>query len=170
MHMDLKHTDTGMDRKALRHAMGGFATGVCVITVADPDHIDGHVVGMTANSFSSVSLDPPLVQWCLDLQAHRYALYARAQTFGINILSAGHEALSRRFARENAHIVPEEGLTHAHDPLKIKDVVGYFACDLYESRLVGDHLVIVGEVRHFESDPAQAGLTFFKGKYGQIGQ
>ena len=162
-------TETLIDRQALRRALGGFATGVCVITVADPDHIDGHVVGMTANSFSSVSLDPPLVQWCLDLKAHRYALYAGAAHFGINILSAGHESLSRRFARENAHIVPEEGLTHAHDPLKLRDVVGYFACDLYESRLVGDHLVIVGEVTRFESDPAQDGLTFFKGKYGQIG-
>ena len=167
--MDLKHTGTGMDKKALRHAMGGFATGVCVITVADPDHIDGHVVGLTANSFSSVSLDPPLVQWCLDLKAHRYDLYAKAQTFGINILSADHEALSRRFARENAHIVPAEDLTSPLAPLKLKEVVGYFACDLYESRLVGDHLVIVGEVTHFETDPAQPGLTFFKGKYGQIG-
>lgn len=161
--------ESRIDRQALRRAMGGFATGVCVITVADPDHADGHVVGLTANSFSSVSLDPPLVQWCLDLKAHRYALYAQAQQFGINILNADHEALSRRFARENAHIVPEEGLTHSDAPLKLKNVIGYFACDLYESRLVGDHLVIVGEVRHFESDPAQAGLTFFRGKYGQTG-
>lgn len=167
--MELEHIGTGMDKKALRHAMGGFATGVCVITVADPDHVDGHVVGLTANSFSSVSLEPPLVQWCLDLKAHRYDLYAKAQTFGINILSAGHEDLSRRFARENAHIVPAEDLTSPLSPLKLKNVVGYFACDLYESRLVGDHLVIVGEVRHFESDPAQPGLTFFKGRYGQIG-
>ena len=158
-----------MDTKALRHTMGGFATGVCVITVADPDHMDGHVVGMTANSFSSVSLDPPLVQWCLDLKAHRYALYSGAQVFGINILNADHEALSRRFARENAHIVPEEGVTDFGNPLKLKDALGFFSCELYEARLVGDHLVIVGEVKHFESDPAQAGLTFFRGRYGQIG-
>jgi flavin reductase (DIM6/NTAB) family NADH-FMN oxidoreductase RutF len=158
-----------MDTKALRQAMGGFATGVCVITVADPDHEAGHVVGMTANSFSSVSLDPPLVQWCLDLKAHRYALYSAAQAFGINILNADHEALSRRFARENAHIVPEEGLTDLGNPLKLNGALGFFSCELYEARLVGDHLVIVGEVKAFESDPAQAGLTFFRGKYGQIG-
>ena len=167
--MEAEKLEQGMDKRALRHAMGGFATGVCVITVADPDHVDGHTVGMTANSFSSVSLDPPLVQWCLDLKAHRYALYAGAQTFGINILNGEQEALSRRFARENAHIVPEEGLTHAAEPLKLVGAVGYFACELYEARLVGDHLVIVGEVKAFESDPAQHALTFFKGRYGQIG-
>jgi flavin reductase (DIM6/NTAB) family NADH-FMN oxidoreductase RutF len=158
-----------MDTKALRQAMGGFATGVCVITVADPDHEAGHVVGMTANSFSSVSLDPPLVQWCLDMKAHRYALYSGSQSFGINILNAGHEALSRRFARENAHIVPAEGLTELGNPLKLNGVLGFFSCELYEARLVGDHLVIVGEVKAFENDSAQGGLTFFRGKYGQIG-
>jgi flavin reductase (DIM6/NTAB) family NADH-FMN oxidoreductase RutF len=168
--MKLDPIDPVIDKQALRRAMGGFATGVCVITVADPDHVDGHVVGMTANSFSSVSLDPPLVQWCLDLKAHRYDLYAGAQIFGINILNGDHEDLSRRFARGSAHIVPEEGVTCARDPLKLTAVIGFFGCELYESRIVGDHLVIVGEVRSFETDPEAKGLTFFRGRYGQIGQ
>ena len=79
-----------MDKKALRHTLGGFATGVCVITAPDPDHVGGHVIGMTANSFSSVSLTPPLVQWCLDLKAHRYDVYAKAPRFGAiaNVIAA----------------------------------------------------------------------------------
>ena len=158
-----------MDTKALRHTLGGFATGVCVITAPDMDHVDGHIVGMTANSFSSVSLAPALVQWCLDLKAHRYAVYAKAPKFGINILSGGQEALSRRFARENAHIVPEEGLISPLHPLRLNNVAAFLACDLYEARMLGDHLVIVGEIMQFEADPAQGGLTFFRGKYGQIG-
>ena len=158
-----------MDGKALRHTLGSFATGVCVITVADADHVDGHVLGMTANSFSSVSLDPPLVQWCIDFRAHRYAVYAEAKSFGINILSGRQRDLSKRFARHNAHIRPEENLIGDAHPLRLRDVVGFLACDVYETRPVGDHLVIVGQVTQFDTDPARTGLTFFRGKYGYVG-
>ena len=157
-----------MDSKAYRHVLGNFATGVCVITAPDPDHVDGHIVGMTANSFSSVSLEPRLIQWCVDLKAHRYGVYADARHFGVNILSGGHETLSRRFARENAHIVPEEGLISPLHPLRLNDVAGFLDCEQYETRIVGDHLVIVGQVKAFDADAEQPGLTFFKGKYGQI--
>jgi len=158
-----------MDSKALRHTLGNFATGVCVITVPDPDHVDGHVLGMTANSFSSISLDPPLVQWCIDNKAHRYSVYAEAAKFGINILSGEQDELSRRFAKHNAHIVPEENLVTDDNPLRLRDVVGFLACETYETRTLGDHLVIVGRVTEFEADPAQTGLTFFRGRYGHIG-
>ena len=157
-----------MDARALRHTLGSFATGVCVITVADPDHVHGHVLGMTANSFSSVSLDPPLVQWCIDLKAHRYKVYAEARTFGINILSGRQQTLSRRFARANAHIVPSERLTADRHPLRLRDVAGFLACEQYETRTVGDHLVIVGRVTQFDGDTARTGLTFFRGKYGYV--
>ncbi len=158
-----------MDTKAYRHTLGCFATGVCVITVPDPDHVSGHVLGMTANSFSSVSLDPPLVQWCLDLKAHRYDIYAGAKAFGINILSGGQEQLSRRFAKHNAHVVPDEGLTSPAHPLRLTDVIAFLDCETYETRIVGDHLVIVGRVLNYERDVEKAGLTFFTGAYGQIG-
>lgn len=154
--------------KTYRHTLGGFATGVCVITIPDPDHVQGHVLGMTANSFSSVSLDPPLVQWCLDNKAHRYAVYAAAPAFGINILSGGQQDLSQRFARFNAHILPEEGLISAEHPLRLNAVLGFLACETYETRTVGDHLVIVGRVTSFDKDDAQGGLTFFRGRYGEI--
>ena len=157
-----------MDARAFRHTLGSFATGVCVMTIADTDHVDGHVLGMTANSFSSVSLDPPLVQWCIDFKAHRYTAYAKATRFGINILSGRQQALSRRFARENAHIVPEEMLICERHPLRLRNVAGFLACEVYETRPVGDHLVIVGQVTMFESDIARTGLTFFRGKYGYV--
>ena len=158
-----------MDKHALRHALGGFATGVCVMTVPDPDQKSGHVLGLTANSFTSVSLEPPLILWCLDDRAHRYDIYARASAFGINILSGGQDDLSRRFARDNAHIVPEEGLISPLHPLRLKNVVAFLKCDVQDRYPVGDHLVIVGRVKSFDRDDTQAGLTFFKGQYGQIG-
>ena len=157
-----------MDIKAYRHVLGSFATGVCVMTVPDADHMAGHVLGMTANSFTSVSLDPPLILWCIDLKAHRYRVYAEATSFGVNILARDHEILSRRFARENAHIVPDEMLISDRHPLKLRDVAGFLACDVHETHLIGDHRVIVGRVTAFESDDGAGGLTFFKGKYGQI--
>ncbi|WP_443747447.1 flavin reductase family protein [Asticcacaulis solisilvae] len=159
-----------MDSKALRHTLGSFATGVCVITVPDPDHVNGHVLGMTANSFSSISLDPPLVQWCVDNRAHRYAVYAEAKTFGINILSGRQRELSKRFARYNAHITPEEGLLTAGNTLRLADVAGFLACETYETRTLGDHLAIVGRVTHFENVTDKTGLTFFRGRYGHIGK
>ncbi len=155
------------DTKALRHTLGTFATGVCVMTTEDPDRQTGHVIGMTANSFSSVSLDPPLIQWCIDFKAHRYAVYAEAKTFAVNILSAGQEDLSRRFARENAHIVPQEMLISDLHPLRLREVAGFLACETYETREVGDHLVIIGRVLQFDQAPEQPGLTFFRGKYGK---
>lgn len=158
-----------MDSKLLRQALGGFATGVCVITAPDPDHVDGHVVGITANSFSSVSLEPPLVQWCLDLKAHRYEVYAKAPRFGINVLGGGQALLSRRFARENAHILPEEGLVDDDVPLRLKEGVAFFDCELYDSRVVGDHLVIIGRVLSFDHVPQRNGLLFFRGRYGETG-
>ena len=111
-----------MDKKALRHTLGGFATGVCVITVPDPDHVSGHVLGMTANSFSSISLDPPLVQWCIDNHAHRYAVYAQAPRFGINILSGKQGELSRRFARhKRQQHVAKHTLAHClHRPRHLR--------------------------------------------------
>jgi len=159
-----------MDTKALRQTLGSFATGVCVMTVNDPDHVSGHVLGMTANSFSSVSLEPPLVQWCIDLKAHRYRVYAEASAFGVNILSAQQEDLSRRFAKENAHIVPEERVISPSHPLRLRHVAGFLSCQTYDRRLTGDHLVIIGKVIEFDQSPELAGLTFFRGKYGQIGE
>jgi len=158
-----------MDSKLLRQALGGFATGVCVITTPDPDHVGGHVVGITANSFSSVSLEPPLVQWCLDLKAHRYEVFAKTPRFGINVLGGTQAVLSRRFAKENAHIRPEEGLIEAAHPLRLKDTLAFLDCELYDSRVVGDHLVIIGKVMAFDHVPQRNGLLFFRGRYGETG-
>jgi len=139
------------------------------MTIADPDQQTGHVLGMTANSFSSVSLDPPLIQWCIDVKAHRFSVYSKAQSFAVNILGAGHEDLSRRFSKENAHIVPEEMLLSASHPLRLRDTAGFLACETYETRILGDHLVIVGRVTEFDQSSETGCLTFFRGKYGQLG-
>ena len=81
--------------RALRNALGRFATGVTIVTAIDPD---GHPIGLTANSFSAVSLNPPLVLWCLDNTSHNLAAFRRAGHHAINVLAAGQLDLSNRFA------------------------------------------------------------------------
>src|SRR5215472_18775803 len=88
------------DSKAFREALGAFPTGIAVITAAfqEVSHI-----GITVNSFTSVSLDPPLVLWCIDRNSDRFEVFARAQTFTISILGTAHEAVSARLAKQGAH-------------------------------------------------------------------
>jgi flavin reductase (DIM6/NTAB) family NADH-FMN oxidoreductase RutF len=153
----------------LRRALGSFATGVCIMTIADSQGGEGHAIGMTANSFTSVSLEPPLILWCLDNRAHRYTPFAEAARFGVNILSATQLPLSKRFAREDAHIRPEEGLQHGSDPLRLDGACGYFSCEPHAQQTMGDHLIIIGRVVEFSFDPDLPGLTFHAGRFGQTG-
>ncbi len=157
------------DPRAFRSVLSRFATGVCVMTAPDPNAMPGHIIGMTANSFTSVSLEPPLILWCLAHSAHRYDIFASAQTFGVNILSGAQADISNRFARGKAQVDPEEKLIGSH-PLMLRDVSGFLACETYEQHTMGDHLVIVGRVTHFEqSPPVEACLTFHRGQYGRSG-
>nr|WP_303649472.1 flavin reductase family protein [Asticcacaulis machinosus] len=142
--------------------MGAFATGVCVITTCHGDE----VIGLTANSFTSVSLDPPLVLWCLDKRCERYDIFAGATTFDINILSSDQRDFSDRFARGDAAIGNHEGLLTLDHPLRLKKVIGWLSCTTYDTRAVGDHLVITGQVEAYDYGAGE-GLTFFRGRYGQ---
>ena len=88
-------TQPQTDTRALRNALGRFATGVAIVTAIDPD---GQPVGLTVNSFSAVSLDPALVLWCLDNNSHNLAAFRKASHHAINILAANQQELSNRFA------------------------------------------------------------------------
>ena len=85
---------------ALRNAFGQFGTGVVIITITGPQ---GSTLGLTVNSFSSVSLEPPLVSWCLANDSHMMTLFADANRFCVNILSAKQEELSNAMARPGTH-------------------------------------------------------------------
>ncbi|ESQ76199.1 hypothetical protein ABAC402_05435 [Asticcacaulis sp. AC402] len=139
------------------------------MTTPDPDRASGRILGITANSFSSVSLAPPLIQWCIDVKGNRFQIYADATVFGVNILSSGQEDLSRRFAKQDSHIVPDDMLTRNEHSLRLHNVIGFLACEVFDTRIVGDHLVIVGKVTAFDMDERHQGLTYFRGKYGLTG-
>ena len=103
-------SDTPLDSGAFRSALGRFATGITIITCSH----DGHPMGITANSFASVSLDPPLVLWSPAKASRRHLAFSQATHFAIHILEAGQEALCHNFAR------PGDGFKNL-DAMFIKD-------------------------------------------------
>jgi flavin reductase (DIM6/NTAB) family NADH-FMN oxidoreductase RutF len=145
-----------------RRALGAFATGVAVVTAEDAQG----ALGLTINSFTSVSLDPPLILWCLDEVCDRRHAFHDAKVFGINVLAAEDEAHSRRFAKGAGRMDPQE-LEHGRGgaPL-LKGALARLECVTRQKMSLGDHTVIVGEVADFQVRDGD-GLLFFRGRYGR---
>jgi flavin reductase (DIM6/NTAB) family NADH-FMN oxidoreductase RutF len=150
------------DRHDLRKALGRFSTGVTVVTTRASD---GRRVGMTANSFSSVSLDPPLVLWSLARHAPSAADFTGASHFAINVLAAHQHRLSHRFATPQPDKFAEvdccEGA--AGVPL-LNGVIARFVCRNVKQYDGGDHLIFIGEVEHYERFDGEP-LVFHSGCY-----
>ncbi len=161
MEMTAKRTD----ERVLRDALGRFATGVTVVTTRAPD---GGLRGVTANSFSAVSLDPPLVLWSLRRSAPSLQGFAASGHFAVNVLSADQEGLSRRFAQ--GHSDKFHGVAHAAGlggcPL-IEGALAVFECTTEQQIEGGDHVIFLGGVRrsiYREGNP----LVFNAGRYYTI--
>lgn len=137
--------DGAGDTRALRSALGRFATGVTVVTTRCPS---GKLVGLTANSFSSVSLDPPLVLWSLRRNASSLQSFAESRYFAVNILAAGQEALSNHFAKPSpdkfSGLDYEMGIGGC--PL-LPDTLARFECQLESDIEGGDHIIFLGRVQ-----------------------
>ncbi|GAB5375726.1 MAG: flavin reductase family protein [Acuticoccus sp.] len=153
------------DPRALRHTLGQFATGVTVVTCLGPD---GERVGMTANSFASVSLEPPLVLWSVDRKARSFAAFAAARHFAFSILAQDQADLSNRFSRPGTEKFEGVALGEGAGgvPL-IADAAAHFECEQHASVDGGDHLVIIGRVTRFERRERR-GLVFAQGRYGVV--
>ncbi|MEM8800719.1 MAG: flavin reductase family protein [Pseudomonadota bacterium] len=155
-----KSAADGGGPRAFRDALGQFATGVCVITALGPDG----PIGLTANSFSSVSLEPPLVLWSVGLETPSATIFARSQRFGISLLSADQEDVALHFARSGVDKFQDD-LTIAENGLPfVKNAAARFDC---ETRFVypgGDHDIIVGEVIRFSGGDTSH-LVFHRGRF-----
>ncbi|WP_128377192.1 styrene monooxygenase/indole monooxygenase family protein [Streptomyces cavernae] len=154
--------DSSLDVRDLRRAFGQYATGVTVITARGAD---GRKVAMTANSFTSVSLDPPLVLWCPGRNAPSTPAFTAASHFAVNVLAADQHHLSRRFATpaddKFAGSAVTEGI--AGTPL-LDGTVARFQCRTVQCLDVGDHVVVIGEVEAYEA-PGGEPLVFHSGLY-----
>jgi 4-hydroxyphenylacetate 3-hydroxylase, reductase component len=158
-------TRRGFDQRTLRDALGRFATGITVITTMGPG---GKPEGLTANSFSALSLDPPLILWCLTKAAPSCPAFSNCSHFAINILRDDQRELSNRFAKSaedkfaDMEWVP--GLGGA--PL-LQNTLAQFECRNENRYEGGDHMIFIGAVEqlnHWEGDP----LLFNAGRYAAI--
>ncbi|QPF76126.1 flavin reductase family protein [Roseateles sp. DAIF2] len=151
------------DTQQFRAALGMFATGVTIVTARGPD---GTLVGLTANSFNSVSLSPPLVLWSLARSAASMAVFSRGSHYAINILAADQKALAQRFATRDidrfAGVAWREGAGGA--PV-LEGVAAVFECANRSRYEEGDHVIFVGEVESCEAQPQAQPLLFHGGRY-----
>jgi flavin reductase (DIM6/NTAB) family NADH-FMN oxidoreductase RutF len=151
------------DSRSFRQLMGCFATGVTVVTANDKD---GTPVGLTVNSLTSVSLDPPLVLFCLDKKAHIYPIFKRADHFAVNILSATQKKVSDHFADRNC-AAPKDiwDIPQNNCPL-LKHTLGWMACRIFKIHGAGDHDIFVGEVVKLKKHARNPSpLLYFHSRY-----
>ncbi len=153
---------TQLDPRALRNAFGTFMTGVTVVTSHDRG---GNPIGFTANSFTSVSLNPPLVLACLANSSKNYQALIDADGFAVNILSEAQIDVSNTFASPvEDRFAGVEWLPGPVGSPLIKGVSAWFDCTMNKTVDAGDHVILIGEVNAFDSTPV-AGLGYARGAY-----
>lgn len=154
-----------LDSRSLRDAMGEFATGVTVVTARAAD---GQLVGVTINSFASVSLDPPLVLWSLGLQSPSLAVFEACSHYAVNILAADQMELSQRFSQsQNDKFAGIDTIVGASGALIVPGCSAWFACRNEMRYPGGDHIILLGHVENFgrqEKPP----LIFHGGRYREL--
>lgn len=150
------------DPRDFRNALGQFATGVTIVTTRTPE---GEPIGLTANSFSSVSLAPPLVLWSLSLRSPNLVNFLQAGHFAINVLARDQIDLSQRFSKP----VPKkfDGVAHrfgeSGSPL-LEGSAAYFECRTEARHYSGDHVIFIGHVLHYGHADREA-LGYHRGRY-----
>lgn len=153
-----------------RKAMGSFATGVTVITL----DYEGAVHGMTANAFTSVSLDPLLILVCVDHRTRTHARLHAKKRFGVNVLAEDQRAISEYYANASSthqHAEQEAGARFertTHGTPVLHGALAYLECRLHSAQDGGDHTIFIAEVEDVEVREGNP-LLYFRGDYRKIG-
>lgn len=156
-----------LDAKELRRVMAQFATGVTIITTRDAA---GTPYGLTANAFTSLSLDPPLCLVCVDRQAETFAHFYDSKVFTVNILTREQEDLSSRFAKSGGDkFVGVETLPGHHGAPLIAGALAHVECRITDTLEGGDHVVHVGRIERVAVHRGEP-LLFFQGKYRRLAE
>ena len=157
-----------IEAMALRRVCGLFVTGVTVITTG----VDGHAAGTTVNSFTSVSLDPPLVLFCLHRQSRLQEVLRSSGSFAVNFLAGRHETVARAFAgRQTAQFSDVAYHRCAVGMPVLTDALAYLACRIVDEFAGGDHTIVLGEVVELSAPSRrQEPLIFFEGMFGALAE
>ncbi|MDE2184457.1 MAG: flavin reductase family protein [Alphaproteobacteria bacterium] len=155
------------DTRAFRYALGCFPTGVTVVTAGS----EKARMGITVNSFASVSLDPPLVLWCMDRRSSRHRTFTTANNFTISVLRSDHQAVSARLAAPGEHKIDDLPLRSTENgPPGLADALAILECAREQVHDGGDHSIIIGRVLNFSWRKSGAPLVFFRGRYGSLSE
>lgn len=153
------------DAASFRAVLGHFATGVTVITAMDGDE----PVGMAANSFTSVSLDPPLVLFCAATASTTWPRIERAGRFTVNVLDERQEEVCRVFALKDAdRFAIVDWHAGGHGSPVLHDVHAWLECTIEAQHPAGDHVIVVGRVRELGLTANAGPLLFYRGRYGRL--
>ena len=156
---------SGHDPRTLRDALGCFATGVTVVTCLH----EGNPAGLTVNSFTSVSLDPPLLLVCLHKEAASAAALVSAPNFAINVLQTGQQPASIRFSTRQEDRFGETPWSRGEAGAPIlAESLGVFECERYAVYDGGDHHILVGQVVKARFDAGLDPLLYFRGRYRRL--
>ncbi len=156
----------GSDSRTLRDALGCFGTGVTVVTT---QNADGEPVGLTANSFTSVSLDPELLLVCLAKSASSLSAFQQSDHFAVNVLHIGQQLISNRFAMRGEDRFAETECESWESGVPIiSGSLASFECEKYAMHDGGDHEMLVGRVLRVRYDPRRDPLLYFRGKYRRL--
>lgn len=156
----------GSDVRTLRDALGCFATGVTIVTALDDS---GNPIGLTANSFTSVSLDPPLLLVCLARTSNSLPAMEQRDSFAVNVLHIGQQPASTLFARKDQERFALTPYEHWETGVPIiKGSLSSFECRRHAIHDGGDHLILVGRVLRVRFEPRRDPLLFFRGRYRRL--
>ena len=154
-----------IEQRELRDAFGTFATGVTVITARRPD---GSAVGVTANSFTSVSLSPPLALWCIARDSASVAAFAEGADFAVHVLTAAQRDVALKFATRGGEKYPTGAIAGKHGPApNVPGALCRIDCTVEEVHSGGDHLIVVGRVMAVDRRVGVP-LLFHGGRFGRI--
>lgn len=155
-----------VDALSMRNVLGHFATGVIAITAIDPD--TGRGAGLAANSFTSVSLDPPLVAFCVAHTSTSWPGVKKAETFAINVLAEDQEHVGRQLAVKGTDKFA--GLEWRRSPKGapfLENSAAWIEAEIESEHPAGDHVIVVARVNHLYADE-RAPLLFHRGRYGRL--
>jgi flavin reductase (DIM6/NTAB) family NADH-FMN oxidoreductase RutF len=159
-------SNDNIDPRAFRDAMGCFASAVTVVSTRTDQ---GQAVGMTVNSFNSVSLDPPLILFCLGREATNHDHLLAAGRFAVSILRRDQDKISNGFAADGANFFRtlEPEISGMGNPL-VPGALAVFDCETEAVHDGGDHVIVIGRVNELRHDPHGDPLLYYRGRYGAV--
>jgi 3-hydroxy-9,10-secoandrosta-1,3,5(10)-triene-9,17-dione monooxygenase reductase component len=164
--MNKKKGDGFMDQREFRNTLGTFATGVTIITVKGEN---GENIGLTANAFSSLSLDPPLILVCIDKNSYSVPAFQTGRPFVVNILSEEQESDCWTFAKKGTDKFANAQYELSEDGVPmLKENLSTLVCDVHEVLEGGDHWIVTGLVKAISRKEEKQPLLFYKGKICSI--